>query len=480
LLAANIDRISELIPSEGFVVTHAEPREPWHDTHLDFEALDLDGIEVLYVIGVGDGSVVQRARHWLMPDHRLVILAEEVEVMRWLLERVDQDSQIEVHPLCPDEGNDPLFHWLLHRYGLSEIGVAITPGYDGEAVERRLRADAARARLVYGEHLDYGRPFFENLWPNARLLPESFDAQKLFGCYEGVPAIICGAGPSLAPDQLDHDRALILAGGSALKRVRPHSGAAIDPNHAEQQILASAANPEVPLFFRTRLNHRALAAHEGPRLFVSGSSYEAGQWLDAQLGIADSGIDEGINVITFLTGIAAKLGCNPIIFSGVDLSVRDDVPEEALLDFDVRMRLVYTTPEWQTAAGWLGAFAEAHPEITFVNASEGIAIPGVEHIPLDEIDLGPPREIQVGPFEKLDVSADQVHWASQAMADSLVRAERFARQDDPLSQFELEEEISYNQLLAPLIATYRQFERGDPLAFSARAARINRQWIANC
>lgn len=470
MLDTNIDRVSELIPSEGFAVTHAEPRRPWHDTPLDFASLELEGVEVLYIIGVGDASFYAAAQNWLGPDHRLVILAEEVGVMRWLLDNpIAGDPYVEIHPLSVDEENDSLYHWLAHRYGLSSIEVAITPGYKGEEVTHRLFGDAARARATYGEHLDFGRPFFQNFWPNSRLFPECFDAQALFGAYAGVPAVICGAGPSLDPTALDHDRALILAGGSALKQVRPHFGAAIDPNPIEADILAASLDPEVPLFFNSRLNHSALKNHQGPKLYVSGSSYEAGPWLDAQLDVAPSGVEEGINVITFLTSIAEKLGCNPIVFHGVDLCTREAPPPGSFLDFDVRMRPVYTTHEWQSAAAWLGAFAEAHPETTFLNASEGIAIPGVDAVPLE---WGERLDLQVGPFEKLDVTADQVRWAHQAMTDSLTRCETLAEKGDFLSQFELEEEMGYRHLLAPLVATYRQFCSGDPLAFALRAVKV--------
>jgi len=484
VLATNIDRISDLIPSEGFAVTHAEPRMPWHNTAIDFEALDLDDVEVLYVIGVGNGSLFSAARHWIGTGHRLVILAEEVEVMRWLLDTpvgtaIAQDQHVEIHPLCPDEENDPLYHWLAHRYGLSRIEVAITPEYEGEAVSHRLFGDAARARHTYGEHLDYGRPFFENFWRNSRLLPDCYDAGALFGAYEGVPAIICGAGPSLTPELLDRDRALILAGGSALKRVRPHFGGAIDPNHAEYEILAEAAAYEVPLFFNSRINHEALKLYHGPRLYVSGSSYDTACWLDAQLGIDDSAVEEGVNVITFLTSVALKLGCNPIVFHGVDLAARETLPQDAFLDFDIRMRPVYTTHEWQSAAAWLGAVAEANPETTFLNASEGIAIPGVDNTALDEIDLGPQRDLRVGPFKKMAVTPDALRWAQEAMADSLARCETFASRSDPLSQFELEEEIGYRHLIAPMVESYRRYRHGDPLAFASQAAKVNRQWIKN-
>ncbi len=470
MLATNIDRVSELIPSEGFAVAHAAPRRPWHDTPLDFASLDLEGVEVLYVVGVGDPSFYSAAQKWLGPDHRLVILAEEVGVMRWLLDTpLASDPHIEIHPLSVDEENASLFHWLVHRYGLSSIEVVVTPGYKGEEVTHRLFGDAARARHTYAEHLDFGRPFFQNFWPNTKLFPDCYDAGALFGAYEDVPAIICGAGPSLDPEALEHARALILAGGSALKRVRPHFGAAIDPNPVEAEILGASLHPEVPLFFNSRLNHTALKNHRGPKLYVSGSSYDAGPWLDAQLDIAPSHVEEGINVITFLTSIAQKLGCNPIVFHGVDLCTRAAPPPGSFLEFDVRMRPIYTTFEWQSAAAWLGDFAAAHPETTFLNASEGIAIPGVDHLSLEE---GPKLNLEVGPFEKLPITPEQIRWAHQAMTDSLARCETLAGKSDPLSQFELEEEIAHRHLLAPLVTTYRQFCSGDPLAFTLRAVKI--------
>src|SRR5690606_30787893 len=95
----------------------------------------------------------------------------------------------------------------------------------------------------------YYHLLFRNLLKNFRYLSKSFQAESLKGCFQGIPAIICGAGPSLtqALPVLSEckEKALLIAGGSTITAlskngILPHLSLAVDPNPEEYERLHPA------------------------------------------------------------------------------------------------------------------------------------------------------------------------------------------------------------------------------------------------
>ena len=70
------------------------------------------------------------------------------------------------------------------------------------------------------EYLIQGRPYYSNFYKNLFELPKAKPASSLFSKFDKVPAIICGAGPSLEKNLpllgTLKDRAIIFAGGTAM------------------------------------------------------------------------------------------------------------------------------------------------------------------------------------------------------------------------------------------------------------------------
>ena len=113
---------------------------------------------------------------------------------------------------------------------------------------------------------DFGVPLMTNVFENLHMKGEVKRADHLEGAFRGVPAIICGAGPSLSEsiDALKElkDRALIIGGGSALAplsrhHIPIHFSAALDPdppterfyrqNHFETPLVLSKSSEPYPL-----------------------------------------------------------------------------------------------------------------------------------------------------------------------------------------------------------------------------------------
>lgn len=279
--------------------------------------------------------------------------------------------------------------------------------------------DSVRKDSLAAEFMRFSGGFFQNFYSNLLLLPKSSHGNKLFGKFENVPAIICGAGPSLNKNigmlkELE-DRAVIFAGGSALNALNdqgivPHFGVGIDPNPPQFHRLRNSSSFELPFFYRGRMFHDAFRMVHGDKLYLNGTGgYFISEFFEKGLGIEGDIIDEGHNVVNFSVEIANAMGCNPIIFMGMDLAytdmklyadgVKEDtaVNEQGILSNtgmdggafmrnDVNGKPVYTVWKWVTESDWIGGYVKEHPQKKFFNATEGgIGFPGVPNATLKSV-----------------------------------------------------------------------------------------------
>jgi len=428
-LQDNIDLWSRHHPKEAIFLQAIDPTtlktipnisEDW------LSSLDLGLIKTFYLYGIGQGDSFQILLNWLdaHPDHQLIYLEDDLRVIYQLFES-ENGALILEHPqvrLVYFENVDESQQTLENLYWNSvKTPFAFTahPHYlkqkekQCSELHHKLAFDAAVKDANLDEYLQYGFGFFRNYYANLKLLPESLFGNHLFGKFQNVPAVICGAGPSLEK-QLNHlkqlkDKALIFGGSSSLNAllqhgITPHFGAGVDPNPPQLERIQKLSSTEFPFFYRNRMYHPALKEIKGPRLYVTGAGgYDIAEWIEERLVLPIQEIEEGHNVMNFCLQIATLLGCNPIIFIGMDLAFTDmkqyapgvledssltkdqllhtsDFNQEALSHEDIYGKPTYTLWKWITEAKWIGEFAQEHPEVTVLNATEGgIGFPDVSN-----------------------------------------------------------------------------------------------------
>ncbi|SCA58988.1 hypothetical protein AB751O23_BR_00060 [Chlamydiales bacterium SCGC AB-751-O23] len=256
--------------------------------------------------------------------------------------------------------------------------------------------------------------FFLNFYHNLVLMKDIHHGNRLFQKFKNCPAIICGAGPSF-DKQFDilkkwQNKALIFAGGSSINSlggqgVIPHFGAGIDPNKSQLDRSKKNTFANLPMFYRNRWNGESLTHAMGPRLYLNGcGGYSVAEWFEKELNIEGRSIEEGHNVINFLVEIANNLGCNPIIFVGMDLAltegkryadgvVSNSIVGDSLLKKlnvihrkDIHGNVTQTLRKWVVESDWIGSYAKVYPDVSFINATgSGLGMPGVPNQDLEEI-----------------------------------------------------------------------------------------------
>lgn len=397
-----------------------------------FAGLELKGIHTLFVYGVGLGYYYQAAKSWLKnkKERALVFLEEDLGVIHRLMEtdlggKLIRDSQVQLIYFQDLEENKTLFNELSWTYvdspfALSSLRMYAEVNPEGyQALQHELSFNLVEKKVFAEEYLHYGVVFFRNFYPNLLELPHAYSGNGLFEQFKDVPAIICGAGPSLNKNaellNKYKDQALLLAGSSSLaalipRGIIPHFGAAIDPNQGQQPRVEGTHGHQLPFFYRNRLFHSALTAVEGPKLFLTGAGgYDIADWFEAELGIDGHALDEGHNIVNFCIEIAYALGCNPIVLVGVDLAYTDQqpyaagvvenlnlIPEvlipqggfeaEMVVRDDIYGKPVKTLWKWITESEWISDFAAKHPEVQLINATEGgLGFKDVPNLKLKEV-----------------------------------------------------------------------------------------------
>lgn len=396
-----------------------------------FKTLDLHVATVIFVYGVGLGYYYEAAKNWLKqhPQHTLIFLEDHLDVIYRLCEtelgyQLLKDPQVRLVYFRNRQEDLLLFNELSWTYFESPFIVSFLKFYEkmrsAECAELAafLLFDMKRKQAFVKEYLTFSLPFYRNFYANLLQLPFSYEGNALFNQFPQIPAIICGAGPSLNKniDQLAalKDQTLLFAGGSALnallhKEIVPHFGVALDPNQSQYARVAVTQSHAFPFFYRQRVYHEALEAIKGPRLYLSGAGgHQVAKWFEEQLGIEGESLDEGHNVVNLSIQIAKALGCHPIILVGVDLAFTNeryyadsvmenlqlteaDLPQTEHEDFksivreDIEGKPVRTLWQWVFESEWISEFARNHPEVKVINATEGgIGFKEISNLTLQE------------------------------------------------------------------------------------------------
>ena len=307
-------------------------------------------------------------------------------------------------------------------------------------------------------------------------------AKDLYGKFQGIPALICGGGPSLSSvsSQLRRlqDHAVIIGCGAGVEAllkmgIKPHFAAHVDP--APLHRFTSA---EIPVFYQLRTASAVVKKYKGRHWLVSGTgNFPLERWIQEKWGL-EPVFDGGWTVGTFGAALALKLGCSSIFLAGIDLAtskgqlyapgVKTTSNADQFLPMKNREgQPVLSRADWVLAAHWLDAFAKAHPDRQWGTISrQGLEIPSIPLRSLEEITTATPVPI-LEPSATLD---GKEVWKEIELSFKnclgfcnkiLQEMEKIFPQNPTensvctLLEHELTEELAFQQALDPLWAYWR-------------------------
>lgn len=404
------------------------------------DSLPLKEITTLFVYGIGAyGEAFFALRPWLQGNEgrTLVFLVDDFAAARSFLEGAEAREL-----LTHQQVVFKLFHfpsseeawgllqkeleWIFKTAALGKSRWA-SPLNGADAVMERMQVlkkwfqrNLDEWLRTYHVYLVDHKEALDSYYPNLLELLNAKCGQTMRGAFAGLPAVICGAGPSLAQhlDKLRHlqDKALIFGAGSALNvlsrhGIVPHFAGGVDPTPTQLSRVSTNFAFQVPFFFLSRFNHRALHFVQGEKLFMRGGiSLRIGEWFEDQLGLALSApFEAGMSTSTFCLEVALALGCNPITLVGMDLSYKDAqryAPEVTAHPAEERKhhhdigkpkanqvtalgldgQSVTTTKSWLLEAESFAHFCKKSPGTQVWNATEGgLPIEGIANVSFHEV-----------------------------------------------------------------------------------------------
>ncbi len=435
--------------------------------------LQLEGVDVLYVFGVGLGYSYEAVKQWLKgkKERMLIFLEDELAVIDAFVQTEQahpllQDSQVHLQFIQDPKGWHETLKRLVETYPSHRIEVACLESYSKKRpqfckkIRLKLMRHCAVVNALMTEAL-YSHHLVVNVLANIKRWPHSFFANSLKNKFKGIPAIICGAGPSLGATlpllrQME-DRALIIAGGSTISALSnqgivPHLGLALDPNPDEYSRLRVTSAFEMPLIYGTRVQPDVFNTSNGPWGYIhsfTGGPCEA--YFERECNITGDpiGLDlgpEAFSVTTIAIALAVEMGCSPILLNGIDLAytgmqryapgvmpssqvffqeLQKDTraAEKVLKRKGIQGTMVTTLVKWVMESSSIGSYAKAHKEAEFINVSSGgLGFKGISNRPFSEVidqhcnrsyDLRARihHEIEKSRFKELSFSAisDQMH-----------------------------------------------------------------------
>ncbi len=288
--------------------------------------------------GFGLGYLVEEFLR-LHPGCPAVVVEPDVEVFRLALGSRDLTALLAREELRWELGREPeAVLMAVEELPLGEARVVrlrpacqLRSDYYGR-LDRALTSLLDRREVNVNTLRRFGRLWVRNLLANMPLFCQRPGVGVLAGLFQGLPALVLAAGPSLEPVlgalQPLRERLLIVAVDTSLRLclargVQPDFLVTVDPQYWNSRHLDWTASPQSVVVSESAACPRLfrLIAFGQPLFFMS-SFFPLGQFLEARLGRKGT-LAAGGSVATTAWDLARLLGSAPIHMAGLDLGFPD-------------------------------------------------------------------------------------------------------------------------------------------------------------
>lgn len=280
------------------------------------------------VLGLGAGHAIRAVQSEV--DAPVVVFEPDPGVARAFLERGPVDVG-DIELVCSLNELSRIWAGICH--GQTSATLVRTAGYteafttEANELEALVKQLVGRTGMNQNTHRDRARTWVEHLLANVELLQDSAPFLALRGKYRGVPAFICGAGPSLNQNvallEEARQKGIVIAVNSSAKAlaaagIEPHVLAcieSIDVSHLLEQI---PFLDRVIRAFSLSASPKTLRTGKGPLLPIWEALPEIANPLEELTGLPGLAVCGSVSTIAF--SLAYHLGCSPIVLVGHDLA----------------------------------------------------------------------------------------------------------------------------------------------------------------
>lgn len=348
------------------------------------EDAEKGNFDVFMGFGLGYGVVATLAR--LPKKDRVLIFEPHWDLFYLALCHVDMSpvfTRDNTTITCDPSIQGAMFHYLnlFELAGFSGVRFIGSHAFDKLPSADRFKELAERIRYemtAVGGNVQTLMVMGEMQQMNIILnFPEVLDNppfEHLIGRFKDRPAIIVSAGPSLEKN-MHHlhelqDRALIIAVDTSVKPllaagIKPHVVVTGDPQEANYRHLKGVDLPDVWLIAEPQSPVNSLRDWTGPK-FICTFHDNLMRWVDRVMGTRGRVMVWG-SVAVMAYDVAVKVGANPIVFIGQDLSFPGGKTYTKGTFFETEDKMELTVDELKAKGGVLIEMTDIYGEKVMTN-----------------------------------------------------------------------------------------------------------------
>ncbi len=317
---------------DGIILFHSKYHPKREAAKLIKAAVDEEP-EVLIIGGIGLGYLVEEALN-LFQRCEVVVCDFDWHILKSLLENrpvTHLFSHPRVHTVFAD--NPQALIEVMKPFQTTKIQlITHQPSY-------RLHPDYYDKLKSAVDHFQNTKEInvatlnrFQKLWTKNILKNLSHfithkGVRHLFDQFKGIPCVVVAAGPSLAKNiDLLKDikgKGIIISVDTSFQILQAHGidpdfVIAVDPQDINKKYFENLKKSDAILVCEPSISPRIVRQYTGKKLML-GSLFHLVEWLEGMTEVKGN-IEIGGSVATAAYGLGVKLGCDPIVFIGLDLA----------------------------------------------------------------------------------------------------------------------------------------------------------------
>ncbi len=326
------------LPSGEKVLLH-NMEDPIGSARRSGEKQEMKGENASLLLGFGLGYLAIELAKKLEKKHPLIICEADPAILKTALTHVDLTEVLSSDYVRIVAGPEIDLQTWIHRLAVKFMTAKVDVICYGpamrlhpEAYERLKDIAQKESRAIIlnrNTTLKAGRQLMENFLMNFPEVIRSAGVKSLENLFQGRPAIVVAAGPSLEKNvhllrEADR-RAVIISVDTALRLllplgIKPDIVTTIDFNPVNFEKFKNVPiPPEISLVYHCGGYYESIRAFHGPRFTQSHVPNRIPAWLMQY--IEDKGdLPQGTTVAHLSFHLARHLGCDPIVLIGQDLA----------------------------------------------------------------------------------------------------------------------------------------------------------------
>ncbi|WP_288550204.1 6-hydroxymethylpterin diphosphokinase MptE-like protein [uncultured Brachyspira sp.] len=388
-----------------------------------------DDVDVVFILGIGGGYLINAIKKL---NINIVVIEPSISFFNLLIDNFKLDKILEDSKITFFIGGNDIedIEKFISLKTTKKVKFFITRSYSNLFTDDALFYQTKVLSIIDKKTININTILrFDKLWAyniasNVVEIATHYGVNRFFDKYKNIPAVVVSAGPSLEKNirKLKElkDKAVIIAVDTAMKplsshNISPHFVITIDPQKKNSKYFRNVNFKDTVLIAESSVDNEAISSFKGAIYFLD-SIFPLAKYFMKPLGKRGD-ITMGGSVSTAAYDFAIRIGANPVIMLGLDLSfpnhqthIKGSYHEEnffteigKLDSYDSRIykvlvsgnlreeknvygESVFTDSRFDMYRNWYEEQCKINGSKKFYNATEGgVIIKAMENITVDEL-----------------------------------------------------------------------------------------------